>query len=101
MAGAVPAGVPLEAAEAARATIGGAVALAEQLPDQLGAALVDAARAAFLQGLQLTAAISAAGAIGLAIFVAVVLRHVQTGSGPEGQPEAEANDPTPDLARVA
>ena len=41
MADAVPAGVPPEAAEAARDTLGGAVAVAEQLPDQLGA---DAAR---------------------------------------------------------
>ncbi|MGQ0548548.1 MAG: MFS transporter, partial [Armatimonadota bacterium] len=76
MAGAVPAGVPLEAAAAARDTLGAAVTIAGQLPARLGPALVAAAREAFIQGLQLTAAISAVGAIGLAIFVATLLRHV-------------------------
>ncbi len=82
MAVAVPAGVPLEAAEAAMGTLGGAVALAGQLPGPLGAQLVEAARQAFTQGMQLTAAISAVGSIGLAIFVALVLRHVRAGAAP-------------------
>ncbi|MGQ0571418.1 MAG: MFS transporter [Armatimonadota bacterium] len=85
MAGAVPAGIPLEAAAVARDTLGGAVAIAGQLPEHLGAALVDAARVAFVQGLQLIAAISAVGSIGLAVFVAVVLRRVPASSEPEQQ----------------
>ncbi|HEX5964234.1 MAG TPA: MFS transporter [Gemmatimonadales bacterium] len=79
--------VPPAAAEAARDTLGGAVAAAEELPDQLGAELLDAAREAFTQALQLTAITSAAIVVGVAIITAVVLRDVRKGSGPEGQPE--------------
>ena len=89
MADALPVGVPPEAAASARDTLGAAVAIAGQLPPQLGAEILDAARMAFIQGLQLTAAISAAGTLVLAIFVAVVLRRVRTGSEPEAQPEPE------------
>ena len=86
MTDAVPAAVPGEAAAAARDTLGGAVAAAGQLPDQLGAALLNAAREAFTQGVQLSFAISAAVAIGIAILVAALLRHVGAGSEPEEQP---------------
>jgi DHA2 family multidrug resistance protein-like MFS transporter len=85
--GAVPADVPPAAAEASRDTLGGAVAAAEELPDPLGAELLDAAREAFTQALQLTAITSAAIVVGVAILAAVVLRDVRKGSGPEGQPE--------------
>ena len=87
VAGAVPADVPPAAAKAAHDTLGGAVAAAEELPDQLGAELLDAAREAFTQALQLTAITSAAIVVGVAILAAVVLRDVRKGSGPEGQPE--------------
>ena len=80
-----PDGVPPEAAEAARDTLGGAVAAADQLPDRVGAGLLDTAREAFTQGLQVTAITSAAIVLGMAILAAVLLRR--TGSGPEGQPE--------------
>ena len=92
MADAIPAGVPPEAAAAARDTLGGALAAAWQLPDQLGAALLDAAREAFTQGLHVTAGISAAVAIGSAIMAAVLLRHVGAGSEPEGQPQGTVSD---------
>ena len=87
VAGAVPADVPPATAEAARDTLGGAVAAAEELPAPLGAELLDAAREAFTQALQLTAITSAAIVVGVAILAAVVLRDVRKGSGPEGQPE--------------
>jgi DHA2 family multidrug resistance protein-like MFS transporter len=45
LADALPAGLPAEAAAAARDTLGGAMGVAAQLPGQLGALLVDAARA--------------------------------------------------------
>jgi len=73
---AIPAGLPLEAAEAARDTLGGALAVAGQLPDQLGAGLLEAAREAFAQSLQLTAATSAAISVGIAILAAILLRRV-------------------------
>ena len=83
---AVPAEIPSQAAAAARGTLGGALAAARQLPDQLGAALLDSARQAFTQGLQVTAASSAALAVVLAILAAALLRGVRPGSQPDQQP---------------
>jgi MFS transporter, DHA2 family, multidrug resistance protein len=80
----LPAGVPPQATEATRDTLGGAVAAASQLPDRLGAALLDTAREAFTQGLHLTFAISAALAVGIAILAAVLLRGVGAGQEPDG-----------------
>ena len=86
---AVPAGVPPEAADAARDTLGGAVAAADELPDQFAAELLDAAREAFTHGLQVAAFTSAAVAVATAVLAAVLLRHVRTGSKPVEQPGAE------------
>jgi DHA2 family multidrug resistance protein-like MFS transporter len=72
-----PAGVPTEAAEIARSTIGGAVSVASQLPEALGAELLDAAREAFAQAFGASAAISAFIALGVAILAAALLRRVQ------------------------
>jgi DHA2 family multidrug resistance protein-like MFS transporter len=101
MADTMPAGVPPEAERTARDTLGGAVDIAAQLPDQLGIALVDAARTAFIQGMQLTAAISAVGALVIAGLVAILLRHVRAASSQEAEEaEAEAQpEPEPALAR--
>ena len=90
---AVPAAVPGEAAAAARDTLGGAVAAADQLPDQLGAALLDTAREAFTQGLRLTFAISAAVAVGIAVLVAALLRHVGAGPEPSWHPDPSPGGP--------
>jgi DHA2 family multidrug resistance protein-like MFS transporter len=72
VADAVPAGVPHEAADAARDTLGGAVAASGGLPDEIGGAVVHAAREAFTQGLQVTAVICAA-VLGVAAVLAVRL----------------------------
>lgn len=71
----VPAGVPPEAADAARETLGGAVVAAQQLPDERGVALLDTAREAFTSGLQLNAGLSAVVVTGLAILTATLLRR--------------------------
>ena len=86
LAEAIPVGVPPEAAAAARDTLGGALAVAEQLPAQVGPALADAARGAFTQGLQWAVGISAILAVGLAVLVVVMLRHARAGAGSEEQP---------------
>jgi DHA2 family multidrug resistance protein-like MFS transporter len=75
IAGTLPAGVPVEAAEVARGTIGGAVSVSGELPDALGAELLGSAREAFVQAFGTTAAISAVIAIGVAVLAAVLLRR--------------------------
>lgn len=70
----VPVGVPVAGVNTARDTLGGAVVVARQLPDDLGARLLDAAREAFIQATHVTAAVCVAIAIGNAIAVAVLLR---------------------------
>jgi DHA2 family multidrug resistance protein-like MFS transporter len=83
----LPAAVPAEAAAIARDTLGSAVAVAGELPEQLGAALLEAARAAFVHGMQLSSAIAAVVAVGLAILTMVTFRSRGV---PVAQSESEA-----------
>jgi DHA2 family multidrug resistance protein-like MFS transporter len=86
----IPAGVPAESAEAARDTLGGAVVESEQLAGPLAAELLDAAREAFTQGLQVAAFTSAVVAALTAVLALIFLRKMgarpepdqQTSSGP-------------------
>jgi len=81
---AVPDGVPREAADAARDTLGGAVVAADQLPDPIAAAgLLDAARDAFTQGLQLAGIVCAVVVAAAAVMAAVLLRDPGAGSEPQ------------------
>jgi len=90
----LPAGIPSPAAAAARDTLGGAVGVAHQLPADAGAALLAAAREAFTMGLQVTAAISAAVAVGIAVLATVVLRGVRgTSQAAPGEQPAIATEP--------
>jgi DHA2 family multidrug resistance protein-like MFS transporter len=77
---ALPAGVPAAGATIARDTLGGAVAVAGQLPGQMGAALLEVARDAFVGGMQLAAGISAVVAVGVAVLAVVLLRNVRSGA---------------------
>jgi DHA2 family multidrug resistance protein-like MFS transporter len=85
----LPAGVPAEAATIARDTLGGAVGVAGQLPGQLGTAVLDVAREAFVQGMQVAAGISAVMAIAVAILAVVVLRNMTSGAEPGPTTDAE------------
>ncbi|MGH2615203.1 MAG: MFS transporter, partial [Thermomicrobiales bacterium] len=69
--------------------------------EPLGAALLAAAREAFVQGLQLTAVIGAVGLAGMAILAAVFLRHVETSPEPERQAAPNAGVPEVDGAQVS
>src|SRR6266540_3094782 len=93
----LPAEVPSHAAAAARDTLGGAVGVAQQLPADIGTALMAAAREAFTMGLQVTAAISAVIAVGIAVLATVLLRAVRSSSqaAPVEQP---ATAPEPAVA---
>jgi DHA2 family multidrug resistance protein-like MFS transporter len=85
LADAVPTGVPPEQAEVARDTLGGATEVAKQLPDEVGATVLDAAREAFTQGLQVTAVTGAVVLAGLAVLTAVLLRSTAVRVAPELQ----------------
>lgn len=83
MADAVPAGLAGAAeVEAARSTLGGAVALAGQLAGSAGAELLDAGRAALLHGLRLVAGICAAVLLVVAGLVAFRLRGAGEANAP-------------------
>jgi len=89
VASALPDGIPPEAAEAALDTLGGAVAVAGQLPGPLGQVLLDTASKAFVQSLHLAAAISAVVAAGAAITIVVLLRRVPAASRVEEEQVAD------------
>ena len=97
LAASLPAGIPAEATAVARDTLGGAVGVASQLGGQAGAALVEVAREAFVQGMQLTVTLSAAVAVGVAVMAAVLLRGVPAGAEaePDQQPAPEPVAATP------
>jgi DHA2 family multidrug resistance protein-like MFS transporter len=91
----IPSSVPAEQADAARDTIGGAVAAAGDLPQALAARVLDAAQEAFTQGLQVVALASAVLAAAAAVLTAILLRQVR-GPAPETDLEPPAAPiPTP------
>jgi DHA2 family multidrug resistance protein-like MFS transporter len=83
--------IPAEAANAARDTLGGALAIADTLPAALGAELVATAQAAFVDALHVVAAVAAIGAVATAIVAAFALRQVRARSEPE--PEVAGPEP--------
>ena len=90
---AVPGRVPFEASENARDTLGGATEAVDGLPGELGQTLLDAAREAFTQGMQVAALAGATAAIATAVLAALLLR--QTGPA---SPDAESVAPTTEAA---
>ncbi len=80
VSGALPAGVPAEAATVARDTLGGAVAVSAELSGQLGSELLGVAREAFVGGMQVAAGISAVVAVGVAVLAVAMLRNVRAGT---------------------
>jgi DHA2 family multidrug resistance protein-like MFS transporter len=85
----LPAEVPAGAAAIARDTLGSAVAVAAELPAQLGAAVLEGAREAFVQGMQLSSAIAAVVAVGLAILALRILRDAPAPSEADADTELE------------
>jgi DHA2 family multidrug resistance protein-like MFS transporter len=73
--GHVPAGTPSEAVEAARNTLGGALAAAERMTGQAGAALLDTARDAFTLAMVVAAAVCAVIMLATAILFGILMRH--------------------------
>jgi DHA2 family multidrug resistance protein-like MFS transporter len=87
----LPAGLSPETVAATRETLGGAAVAAESLPSPLAGALLAAARAAFVQGLQVTALIGAIGLGVMAVVAFVLLRHVETGAAQNDEAKLAAD----------
>ena len=85
-----PPGVPPGAEVAARATLGGAVSVVDDLPNGVGTALLEAARAAFTRSFEVTVAINAALALATGILAAVLLRRL-----PPARPSHAPGTPGP------
>ncbi|MGH2401701.1 MAG: MFS transporter [Candidatus Limnocylindria bacterium] len=94
VADSVPSGIPAAAADKARDTLGGALAIAEELPGAVGDALAAAAQIAFVDALHFVAAVAAVGAVLTAIGAAVALRSVPARS----EPARDENIPEPVVA---
>lgn len=97
----VPAGVPAAAAADARETLGGAVAAAADLPDPVATTLLDAANAAFVQGLQVTAVIAAVVMLVIALVSTIRLRGLGAHATPEPSPGQDRPAPQPPTPRPA
>jgi DHA2 family multidrug resistance protein-like MFS transporter len=85
MADSLPAGLAPDVRASAEDTIDAAVAVAAQLPVELTAPVLDAARASFTSGLNVGALVAAVIAAAAAVIALVQLRHVPpTGTHPGG-----------------
>jgi DHA2 family multidrug resistance protein-like MFS transporter len=89
VAATLPPDVPPAAAAAAQDTLGTVIAQAGQLPAATGAALLEAARLAFTQSLQLLALIATVVMAGLVALALVMLRDAVMG----GEPDDEDGEP--------
>ncbi|MFG2297563.1 MFS transporter [Streptomyces sp. NPDC048603] len=78
-----PAGVPAEAARAAHESLGGAVEAAHGLDPATGTAMVEAAQAAFTDGLRLAAGVGALVLLGTAVAAWFLLRGQKLQDGIE------------------
>ncbi|HEX2058731.1 MAG TPA: MFS transporter [Actinomycetota bacterium] len=85
---AVGSGVP----EAARDTLGGALAVAQTLPADAARELTVAAHDAFTQGLHVSATVGATVAVGIAVLVATLLRNVRSGAAEAVAPPEENHE---------
>ena len=100
MTSVLPAGILPASTAAARDTLGGALAVAGQLPGQPGQVVVQAAGQAFTSGLHAAFAVSAAALLGAAVLAAIQLRHLRPASEPDAS-EPGATDPDGRESHVA
>ena len=91
VADSLPSEVPAAAADAARDTLGGALAIAQTLPDAVGTALVAVARTAFIDAIHFVAAVAVVLAVVTAVAAAAALRSVPARS----EPTPEETNPEP------
>ena len=83
MASVASAGLTAASTAGARDSFAGALAIAEELPAHLAHSVIESARAAFIQGMQISAGIAAAVALTAAIIALTLLNQSSTTSGAE------------------
>ncbi len=93
IADSLPSGIPAEVAGAAQDTLGGALAVAQTLPEALGAALVAVSQAAFMDALHFVAGVATILAVVTAIAAAYALRSVPARSEPDVEEGATTPEP--------
>ncbi|MBM3945240.1 MAG: MFS transporter, partial [SAR202 cluster bacterium] len=98
LAAGMPQGIPAGAAEAARDTLGGALAVAGQLPEDAGAALLGVARTAFVDGLQTVAIISTVLVVIAAGVALGLMKQSRASMEHGGHPAPEHDAPEPAIA---
>jgi DHA2 family multidrug resistance protein-like MFS transporter len=101
MAAGLPSSVPADAAATALDTLGGAVAVASQLPGELGATVLQLAQEAFVAGMHLTSGIATVIAFGLAILAVVALRNQRLGGGEDTEANGAPATPSEQVAQIA
>ncbi|MEU5999217.1 MFS transporter [Streptomyces sp. NPDC047197] len=79
--------IPDAAPAGAHETLGGALAVAQHLPDRAASTLTDAAREAFTSGMHVTALTGAAVLLVAAAVAAVTLRQIKPVEATESEPE--------------
>ncbi|MFF3000982.1 MFS transporter [Streptomyces sp. NPDC057950] len=82
-------GIPSDAPDAARETLGGALAVARELPGDTGGTLVRAARDAFTDGMHAAAVAGAVLLLGAAVLASATLRRVRVREDATGVPHGE------------
>lgn len=94
MAGLAPAGVPPDALDTARETLGGAIVISGQLPKQVGTSLLDAARMAFTNGIHAAAITGVIIMAAAAILSVALVQRVRVDS-PSSHQDVLAQQPPP------
>ena len=94
IADSLPSGIPAEVVGAAQDTLGGALAVAEELPEALGGALVAVSQTAFMDALHFVAGVATVLAILTAAVAAIALRSVPA------RDESPAEGATPEPAGI-
>jgi MFS transporter, DHA2 family, multidrug resistance protein len=95
VARALPSDLPAAVVDAARDTLGAAVAVAAELPGAVGDTIVTVAREAFVEGMAVAASISAVVAVGVAILAVVALRDIRLDPEATWEEPAQQTDPSP------
>ncbi|MFC8660847.1 MFS transporter [Streptomyces sp. NPDC057199] len=95
----MPSGIPEAASEVAHETLGGAVQVAGQLPEDLAGLLLTSSREAFTEGMQLASYTAAAVMFVAAVLAGLMLRHLRI-SPSAGDPHAAAPSSKDDDAQL-